>query len=123
MKCDTSFQQKLLEVLHRKAKSQHCDFQSMNLFFFQTMTCFHSTTKQCIIGLRDYEINYYVNGALLAKHTNAINMNQDFNEMCIIHYLDYPPNVGSSFITTSARSFGQPGPTFSSPLSGVRVST
>ncbi|KAK2530621.1 Rbm20 [Columba guinea] len=31
---------------------------------------------------------------------------------------DYPPNVGSSFITTSARSFGQPGPTFSSPLSG-----
>ncbi|XP_075360678.1 RNA-binding protein 20 isoform X2 [Mycteria americana] len=33
---------------------------------------------------------------------------------------DYPPNVGSSFITTSARSFGQPGPTFSSPPSGVR---
>ncbi|XP_076195104.1 RNA-binding protein 20 [Aptenodytes patagonicus] len=31
---------------------------------------------------------------------------------------DYPPNVGSSFITTSARSFGQPGPTFSSPPSG-----
>ncbi|XP_071605475.1 RNA-binding protein 20 isoform X1 [Heliangelus exortis] len=33
---------------------------------------------------------------------------------------DYPPNVGSSFITASARSFGQPGPTFSSPSSGVR---
>nr|XP_013811308.1 PREDICTED: RNA-binding protein 20 [Apteryx mantelli mantelli] len=33
---------------------------------------------------------------------------------------DYPPNVGSSFITTSARSFGQPGPTFSSLPSGVR---
>ncbi|XP_054019398.1 RNA-binding protein 20 isoform X2 [Dryobates pubescens] len=31
---------------------------------------------------------------------------------------DYPPNVGASFITTSARSFGQPGPTFSSPSSG-----
>ncbi|XP_074731364.1 RNA-binding protein 20 isoform X1 [Strix uralensis] len=31
---------------------------------------------------------------------------------------DYPPNVGASFITTSARSFGQPGPTFSSPPSG-----
>ncbi|XP_075279839.1 RNA-binding protein 20 isoform X2 [Opisthocomus hoazin] len=31
---------------------------------------------------------------------------------------DYPPNAGSSFITTSARSFGQPGPTFSSPSSG-----
>ncbi|XP_059677012.1 RNA-binding protein 20 isoform X4 [Gavia stellata] len=31
---------------------------------------------------------------------------------------DYPPNVGSSFVTTSARSFGQPGPTFSSPPSG-----
>ncbi|XP_074763810.1 RNA-binding protein 20 isoform X3 [Athene noctua] len=28
---------------------------------------------------------------------------------------DYPPNVGASFITTPARSFGQPGPTFSSP--------
>ncbi|KFO81519.1 RNA-binding protein 20, partial [Cuculus canorus] len=33
---------------------------------------------------------------------------------------DYPPNVGSSFITTSTRSFGQPGPTFSSPAPGVR---
>ncbi|XP_064519354.1 RNA-binding protein 20 isoform X4 [Pseudopipra pipra] len=33
---------------------------------------------------------------------------------------DYPPNVGTSFITTPARSFGQPGPTFSSPPSGVR---
>ncbi|XP_057276947.1 RNA-binding protein 20 isoform X2 [Pezoporus wallicus] len=32
---------------------------------------------------------------------------------------DYPPNVGASFITTSARSFGQPGPTFPSPPSGV----
>ncbi|XP_014164371.1 RNA-binding protein 20 [Geospiza fortis] len=31
---------------------------------------------------------------------------------------DYPPNVGASFITTPARSFGQPGPTFSSPPSG-----
>ncbi|XP_027503833.1 RNA-binding protein 20 isoform X3 [Corapipo altera] len=31
---------------------------------------------------------------------------------------DYPPNVGTSFITTPARSFGQPGPTFSSPPSG-----
>ncbi|XP_062436680.1 RNA-binding protein 20 isoform X2 [Rhea pennata] len=31
---------------------------------------------------------------------------------------DYPPNVGSSFITTSARSFGQPGLTFSSLPSG-----
>ncbi|KAM8806099.1 RNA-binding protein 20 [Eudromia elegans] len=31
---------------------------------------------------------------------------------------DYPPNVGSSFITTSARSFGQPGSTFSSLPSG-----
>ncbi|XP_054132951.1 RNA-binding protein 20 [Melozone crissalis] len=31
---------------------------------------------------------------------------------------DYPPNVGASFIATSARSFGQPGPTFSSPPSG-----
>ncbi|XP_069719523.1 RNA-binding protein 20 isoform X1 [Phaenicophaeus curvirostris] len=31
---------------------------------------------------------------------------------------DYPSNVGSSFITTSARSFGQPGPTFSSPAPG-----
>ncbi|NXY86557.1 RBM20 protein, partial [Alcedo cyanopectus] len=31
---------------------------------------------------------------------------------------DYPPNVGASFITTSARSYGQPGPTFSSPPSG-----
>ncbi|XP_039564884.1 RNA-binding protein 20 isoform X3 [Passer montanus] len=33
---------------------------------------------------------------------------------------DYPPNVGASFIATPARSFGQPGPTFSSPPSGVR---
>ncbi|KFW82973.1 RNA-binding protein 20, partial [Manacus vitellinus] len=33
---------------------------------------------------------------------------------------DYPPNVGTSFITTPARSYGQPGPTFSSPPSGVR---
>ncbi|XP_054371632.1 RNA-binding protein 20 isoform X2 [Molothrus ater] len=33
---------------------------------------------------------------------------------------DYPPNVGTSFIATPARSFGQPGPTFSSPPSGVR---
>ncbi|KFO91048.1 RNA-binding protein 20, partial [Buceros rhinoceros silvestris] len=33
---------------------------------------------------------------------------------------DYPPNVGTSFITTSARSFGQPGSTFSPPPSGVR---
>ncbi|XP_063261402.1 RNA-binding protein 20 isoform X3 [Prinia subflava] len=31
---------------------------------------------------------------------------------------DYPPNVGASFISTPARSFGQPGPTFSSPPSG-----
>uniref|UniRef100_A0A8C3K5K6 RNA binding motif protein 20 n=1 Tax=Calidris pygmaea TaxID=425635 RepID=A0A8C3K5K6_9CHAR len=31
---------------------------------------------------------------------------------------DFPPNVGSSFITASARSFGQPGSTFSSPPSG-----
>ncbi|XP_027741541.1 RNA-binding protein 20 isoform X3 [Empidonax traillii] len=31
---------------------------------------------------------------------------------------DYPPNVGASFIATPARSFGQPGPTFSSPPSG-----
>ncbi|XP_051656407.1 RNA-binding protein 20 isoform X3 [Manacus candei] len=31
---------------------------------------------------------------------------------------DYPPNVGTSFITTPARSYGQPGPTFSSPPSG-----
>ncbi|XP_027547934.1 RNA-binding protein 20 isoform X3 [Neopelma chrysocephalum] len=31
---------------------------------------------------------------------------------------DYPPNVGTSFITTPARSFGQPAPTFSSPPSG-----
>ncbi|XP_061857751.1 RNA-binding protein 20 isoform X3 [Colius striatus] len=31
---------------------------------------------------------------------------------------DYPPNVGASFIATSARPFGQPGPTFSSPPSG-----
>ncbi|XP_040558926.1 RNA-binding protein 20 isoform X4 [Gallus gallus] len=31
---------------------------------------------------------------------------------------DYPPNVGSSFITTSARSFGQPGATFPSLPSG-----
>ncbi|XP_066179694.1 RNA-binding protein 20 isoform X1 [Sylvia atricapilla] len=31
---------------------------------------------------------------------------------------DYPPNVGASFISTPARSFGQPGPTFSSPPTG-----
>uniref|UniRef100_A0A8C5T773 RNA binding motif protein 20 n=1 Tax=Malurus cyaneus samueli TaxID=2593467 RepID=A0A8C5T773_9PASS len=31
---------------------------------------------------------------------------------------DYPSNVGTSFITTPARSFGQPGLTFSSPSSG-----
>uniref|UniRef100_A0A8C9L8N8 RNA binding motif protein 20 n=1 Tax=Pavo cristatus TaxID=9049 RepID=A0A8C9L8N8_PAVCR len=31
---------------------------------------------------------------------------------------DYPPNVGSSFITTSARSFGQPGGAFPSLPSG-----
>lgn len=95
----------------------------MNLFFFQTITGFHTTTKQCIIWCRDYEIIYYVNGALFTEHINAIHMSQDFNEMCVIHYLDYPPNVGASFIATPARSFGQPGPTFSSPPSGVRVST
>lgn len=87
------------------------------------MACFHSTTKQCVFWCRDYEINYYVNGALLTEHTNAINVSQDFHEMCVIHYLDYPPDVSASFITTSARSFGQPGPTFSSLPSGVRVST
>uniref|UniRef100_A0A803VMH4 RNA binding motif protein 20 n=1 Tax=Ficedula albicollis TaxID=59894 RepID=A0A803VMH4_FICAL len=31
---------------------------------------------------------------------------------------DYPPNVGTSFIATPARPFGQPGPTFPSPPSG-----
>ncbi|CAM4592792.1 unnamed protein product [Lepidochelys olivacea] len=33
---------------------------------------------------------------------------------------DYPSNAGSSYATVSTRSFGQPGPTFSSPTSGVK---
>jgi len=119
MKCGTGFKGKLFRGCAQKAKRQYCVLQRINLFFFQTITCFHRTMKQCIISCRDYEINYYVNRAFLTVHNNAININQDFHEMCVIRYLDYPPNAGSSFITTSARSFGQPGPTFSSPSSGV----
>lgn len=42
--------------------------------------------------------------------------------MYTIHYLDFSSAVGSSYATVSARSFGQPVPTFSSLPAGVRVS-
>uniref|UniRef100_A0A8C4WS05 RNA binding motif protein 20 n=1 Tax=Gopherus evgoodei TaxID=1825980 RepID=A0A8C4WS05_9SAUR len=45
---------------------------------------------------------------------------QGFHCVCAIHYLDYSSNAGSSYTTVSTRAFGQPGPTFSSPPSGVK---
>ncbi|KFQ34416.1 RNA-binding protein 20, partial [Mesitornis unicolor] len=64
-----------------------------------------NTGIRCVLSSAD--------GALHLSPNNAAVFNPSSIE-------DYPPNVGSSFITTSARSFGQPGPTFSSLPSGVR---
>lgn len=65
--------EKFWKIVYKKNGSQYCGFWNRNLVFFQTITCFHSTTKQCIIWCRGYEITYYVNGALLTGHINAIN--------------------------------------------------
>ncbi|XP_010181463.1 PREDICTED: RNA-binding protein 20 [Mesitornis unicolor] len=62
-----------------------------------------NTGIRCVLSSAD--------GALHLSPNNAAVFNPSSIE-------DYPPNVGSSFITTSARSFGQPGPTFSSLPSG-----
>ncbi|XP_064000483.1 RNA-binding protein 20 isoform X2 [Pogoniulus pusillus] len=62
-----------------------------------------NTGIRCVLNSAD--------GALHLSPNNAAVFNPSSIE-------DYPPNVGASFITTSARSFGQPGPTFSSPSSG-----
>ncbi|XP_052655122.1 RNA-binding protein 20 isoform X1 [Harpia harpyja] len=64
-----------------------------------------NTGIRCVLSSAD--------GALHLSPNNAAVFNPSSIE-------DYPPNVGASFITTSARSFGQPGPTFSSLPSGVR---
>ncbi|XP_069653061.1 RNA-binding protein 20 isoform X8 [Haliaeetus albicilla] len=64
-----------------------------------------NTGVRCVLSSAD--------GALHLSPNNAAVFNPSSIE-------DYPPNVGASFITTSARSFGQPGPTFSSLPSGVR---
>ncbi|KAM9611813.1 RNA-binding protein 20 isoform 7-T9 [Morphnus guianensis] len=62
-----------------------------------------NTGIRCVLSSAD--------GALHLSPNNAAVFNPSSIE-------DYPPNVGASFITTSARSFGQPGPTFSSLPSG-----
>ncbi|XP_069653059.1 RNA-binding protein 20 isoform X6 [Haliaeetus albicilla] len=62
-----------------------------------------NTGVRCVLSSAD--------GALHLSPNNAAVFNPSSIE-------DYPPNVGASFITTSARSFGQPGPTFSSLPSG-----
>ncbi|XP_053928317.1 RNA-binding protein 20 isoform X3 [Cuculus canorus] len=62
-----------------------------------------NTGIRCVLSSAD--------GTLHLSPNNAAGFNPSSIE-------DYPPNVGSSFITTSTRSFGQPGPTFSSPAPG-----
>ncbi|XP_051473676.1 RNA-binding protein 20 isoform X3 [Apus apus] len=62
-----------------------------------------NTGIRCVLSSADGTLHLSPNNAAVFNTTNIE---------------DYPPNVGSSFITSSARSFGQPGPTFSSPSSG-----
>ncbi|KFU85380.1 putative RNA-binding protein 20, partial [Chaetura pelagica] len=64
-----------------------------------------NTGIRCVLSSADGTLHLSPNNAAVFNTTNIE---------------DYPPNVGSSFISSSARSFGQTGPTFSSPSSGVR---
>uniref|UniRef100_A0A8C3TCI9 RNA-binding protein 20 n=1 Tax=Chelydra serpentina TaxID=8475 RepID=A0A8C3TCI9_CHESE len=64
--------------------------------------------------------SYCLTNIISNLHIHTVNTSQGFHYVCTIHYLDYPSNAGSSYTTVSTRSFGQPGPTFSSPPSGVK---
>ncbi|XP_053892144.1 RNA-binding protein 20 isoform X3 [Malaclemys terrapin pileata] len=73
--------------------------------------------QKCMVFSENTGIRCALSSAEAALHSSSNNTSV-FNPSGIE---DYPSNAGSSYTTVSTRSFGQPGPTFSSPPSGVKA--
>ncbi|XP_074855297.1 RNA-binding protein 20 isoform X2 [Carettochelys insculpta] len=71
--------------------------------------------QKCLVFSENTGIQCVLSSAEASLHSTP-NNTAVFNPSSIE---DYPSNAGSSYTTVSTRSFGQPGPTFSSPPSGV----
>ncbi|XP_050813938.1 RNA-binding protein 20 [Gopherus flavomarginatus] len=72
--------------------------------------------QKCMVFSENTGIRCVLSSAEAALHSSANNTSV-FNPSGIE---DYSSNAGSSYTTVSTRAFGQPGPTFSSPPSGVK---